>query len=92
MSSIWASLSGIRAHQFMLDVIGTNLANADSTGYKASRVTFAEMMSQTIRPASAGTDTTGGTNPVQIGLGVEIGAVTLHPLQHIQRRRAELPR
>ena len=60
----------------MLDVIGTNLANADSTGYKASRVTFAEMMSQTIRPASAGTDTTGGTNPVQIGLGVEIGAVT----------------
>jgi flagellar hook protein FlgE len=76
MSSIWASLSGIRAHQFMLDVVGTNLANADSTGYKSSRVTFAEMMSQTIRPASAGTSSTGGTNPVQIGLGVEIGAVT----------------
>jgi flagellar hook protein FlgE len=76
MSSIWASLSGIRAHQFMLDVVGTNLANADSTGYKSSRVTFAEMMSQTIRPASAGTSATGGTNPVQIGLGVEIGTVT----------------
>jgi len=76
MSSIWASLSGIRAHQFMLDIIGTNLANADSTGYKSSRVTFAEMMSQTIRPATAGTTNTGGTNPIQLGLGVEVGAVT----------------
>lgn len=75
MSSIWASLSGIRAHQFMLDVIGTNLANANSTGYKSSRVTFAETMSQTIRPASSGTTNTGGTNPIQLGLGVEVGAV-----------------
>lgn len=76
MSSIWSSLSGIRAHQFMLDVIGNNLANADTTGFKASRVTFSEMMNQTLRPAASGTDTLGGTNPVQVGLGVEVGQIT----------------
>ena len=75
MGSVWASLSGIRAHQFMLDVIGNNLANANTTGFKASRVAFSEMMSQTLRQASAGTDALGATNPSQVGLGVQIGAV-----------------
>ena len=75
MSSIWSSLSGIRAHQFMLDVIGNNLANANTTGFKSSRVTFSEMMNQTLQPASSGTNTLGGTNPVQIGMGVEIGSI-----------------
>lgn len=76
MSSVWSSLSGIRSHQFMLDVIGNNLANANTPGFKASHVNFAEMMSQTLRPASSGTDSIGGTNPVQIGLGVEVGTVS----------------
>jgi len=76
MSSVWASLSGIRAHQFMLDVIGNNLANVNTPGFKSSRVDFAEMMNQTLRPAASGTESVGGTNPIQIGLGVEVGAVT----------------
>lgn len=60
----------------MLDVIGNNLANADTTGYKAANVSFAEMMNQTLRPAASGDGNLGGTNPVQIGLGVQIGAVS----------------
>jgi len=76
MSSVWASLSGIRSHQFMLDVIGNNLANANTPGFKASHVNFAEMMNQTLRPAASGTESLGGTNPVQIGLGVQVGTVT----------------
>jgi len=76
MSSVWASLSGIRSHQFMLDVIGNNLANANTPGFKASHVNFAEMMNQTLRPAASGTDSIGGTNPVQIGLGVQVGTIT----------------
>jgi flagellar hook protein FlgE len=76
MSSIMASLTGIQAHQFMLDVIGNNLSNANTTGYKSARVTFSEMMNQTLRPAAAGSDNLGGVNPVQIGLGVEVGSVT----------------
>jgi len=75
MSSIWSSLSGVRTHQFMLDVIGNNLANANTNAFKASRVTFAEMISQTLNPASSPTATMGGRNPAQIGLGVEVGAV-----------------
>jgi len=76
MSSIWSSLSGVRTHQFMLDIIGNNLANANTPGYKASRTTFAEMMSQTIRPAVSATATVGGRNPIEVGLGVEVGGVT----------------
>jgi flagellar hook protein FlgE len=76
MSSIGSSLSGLKADQTMLDVIGNNLANADTNGFKSSTVSFAEEMSQTLQQATTGTSTTGGTDPVQIGLGVNVGAVT----------------
>jgi len=75
MSSIWSSLSGVRTHQLMLDVIGNNLANANTTGFKASRVSFADMMSQTLRSATSSTENVGGKNPLQIGLGVEVGGI-----------------
>ena len=75
MSSIWSSLSGVRTHQFMLDVVGNNLANANTTGFKASAVSFADMMSQTLRPATAATENVGGKNPMQVGLGVQVGGV-----------------
>lgn len=76
MSSIWSSLSGVRTHQFMLDVIGNNLANSNTIAFKASRVTFSEMMSQTLTPAASPTSNLGGRNPVQVGMGVSVGAVT----------------
>jgi len=76
MSSIWSGLSGIRAHQMMLDVIGNNLANMETIGYKSSSINFAEMMSETLQEARAATATLGGTNPSQTGLGVELGSIT----------------
>ncbi len=76
MSSIGSSLTGLQADQTMLDVIGNNLANADTNGFKGSTVTFSEEISQTLQQASAGSGTQGGTNPVQIGLGVSVGTVS----------------
>ena len=57
MSSIGSSLTGLQADQTMLDVIGNNLANADTGGFKASSVTFSEEISQTLQQASAGSGT-----------------------------------
>ena len=76
MSSIGTSLSGLQADQTMLNVIGNNLANADTNGFKSSSVTFSEEISQTLQQATAGSGSQGGTNPVQVGLGVNVGAVS----------------
>jgi flagellar hook protein FlgE len=59
----------------MLDVAGNNLANVNSTAFKASRITFAELLSETIKKASTATTTTGGTNPQQMGTGVGIAGI-----------------
>jgi len=75
MNSILAGVSGMKAHQKMIDVAGNNLANLNTTGYKASRVSFAELFSETLREASPSTATVGGTNPMQIGSGVSLGAI-----------------
>ncbi len=74
-NALLAGVSGLKAHQQMLDVAGHNLANVNTTGFKSSRVTFAELLSQTLRPASQPTPSTGGTNPMQIGSGVQVGSV-----------------
>jgi len=76
MSSIGSSLSGLQADQTMLDVIGNNLANADTNGFKSSTVSFADEISQTLQQATAGSGAQGGTNPVQVGLGVTVGTVS----------------
>lgn len=73
---LWTSLSGIRAHQQMLNVVGENLANANTSGFKASDVVFSDMMNMTIRPAVGPSGNLGGTNPIQVGTGVSVGAVT----------------
>ena len=65
-----SGVSGLQAHQKMLDVAGNNLANVDSTAFKASRINFAELLSQTLKKASQPTSGLGGTNPQQIGSGV----------------------
>ena len=76
LRSLYAGISGLGSNAIELDVIGNNIANANTVGYKSSRVTFREMLSQTIRPAqrpvSGGR---GGTNPQQIGLGSSIGTI-----------------
>lgn len=74
-NSLFAALSGLSAHQQWIDVIGNNIANANTTGYKSNRATFASAFAQTLRFGSAPTGSLGGTNPVQIGLGVAFGSI-----------------
>ena len=76
MSSIYSGVSGLKAQQKKLDVIGNNIANVNTAGFKGSTVSFADVLSQTLSGASAGNGTTGGTNAKQIGLGVGVAATT----------------
>lgn len=76
-SALTSALSGLRVHQFYLDVVGNNLANASTIGFHASRVTFSDVLSQSIRSGSGPTSSIGGVNPVQIGLGVQVHSVDI---------------
>lgn len=79
MRSLYCGVSGIRTHQTRMDVIGNNVANVNTVGFKGDRVTFYDLFSQVIRGASAPTKDTGGTNPMQIGLGVGVSSIdTVH--------------
>lgn len=69
-----AGVASIKAQQTRMNVIGNNLANINTTAFKGSRVTFQDMVAQTIRGASRPTAGMGGTNPVQIGLGTTVGS------------------
>src|SRR5512133_1924522 len=75
MDSLLAGVSGLQAHQKMLDVSGNNLANVNTTGFKSSRVSFAELLGNTLREASQPTQNVGGTNPMQVGSGVEVASI-----------------
>lgn len=77
MRSMFSGVSGLRAHQTRMDVIGNNVANVNTVGFKSGRVTFQEIFSQTLKGASSPDTATGrgGTNPMQIGLGLGVGAV-----------------
>lgn len=77
MRSMFSGVSGLRAHQTRMDVIGNNVANVNTVGFKSGRVTFQEIFSQTLKGASSPDPLTGrgGTNPMQIGLGLGVGAV-----------------
>jgi flagellar hook protein FlgE len=71
-----AGVTGLQAHQKMLDVSGNNLANVNTTAFKASRITFSELLCETIKKASQPTSTVGGTNPQQMGSGVGISGIS----------------
>src|SRR6266496_3804772 len=66
MRSLFAGISGLRAHQTMMDVTGNNIANVNTTGYKSSQVIFADALSQTLRPATAGITTNFGQGATQL--------------------------
>ena len=75
MRSMFAGISGLRSHQTMMDVVGNNIANVNTAGFKTSVVTFQEALSQTLQgPVAAGAET-GGSNPVQIGLGAKVASI-----------------
>jgi flagellar hook protein FlgE len=71
-----AGVSGLQAHQKMLDLAGNNLANVNTAAFKASRITFSELLSETIKKASQPTMSIGGTNPMQMGSGVGISGIS----------------
>jgi flagellar hook protein FlgE len=80
LRSLFSAISGLRANQTMLDVTGNNIANANTVGFKASNIVFQDTLSQMLTAAGAPAGTapanTGGTNPVQVGLGVQVGGIT----------------
>jgi len=73
--SLMAAVSGLQGHQKMLDVAGNNLANVNTYGFKSSRVTFSELLAETLREATQPQDRVGGMNPQQIGSGVAVSSV-----------------
>lgn len=79
LRSLYSGVSGLKNFQTQLDVIGNNIANVNTTGYKEGRVTFKDMVSQTLKsavtPSGANPGSSGGTNPVQVGLGSQIGSI-----------------
>ncbi len=78
MRSMFSAVSGLGAHQARMDVIGNNIANVNTVGFKGSRATFAETFNQTIRGASAGNEGRGGTNPMQVGLGANLATMEVN--------------
>ncbi len=78
LRSMFSAVSGLRSHQTMMDVTGNNIANVNTTGYKASRTTFQETLTQLVRGGTAGeVGDQGGQNPMQIGLGTQIAATDM---------------
>jgi flagellar hook protein FlgE len=71
MRALFSAIAGLQNHITFMDVVGNNIANVNTQGYKASRVTFQDMLSQTLTGASAPTATRGGVNPSQVGAPVE---------------------
>lgn len=82
LQAMFNGVSGVQAHKTMLDIIGNNVANVNTTAFKSSRTVFKDVISQTVRSATQPTESgLGGTNPFQVGLGVQVGAADLNLTQ-----------
>ena len=75
MRSLFAGVSGLRNHQTRMDVIGNNIANVNTVGFKAGRVNFQDVLSQTLQGAAGASGNRGGTNPMQVGLGMGLASI-----------------
>ncbi len=75
MRSLFSGVAGLKTHQVKMDVIGNNIANVNTTSFKSQSITFSDLMYQTTQRASRATETTGGINARQIGLGAKSGAI-----------------
>ena len=75
LRSMYSGISGMRGFQTKLDVIGNNIANVNTSGFKKGRVAFQDMMSQTTRGAQGTRGNRGGINPMQVGLGSQVGSI-----------------
>lgn len=85
MRSLYAGVAGLQNHQVRMDVIGNNIANVNTIGFKKGRVNFQDMLSQTMQGAARPTDELGGVNPKQVGLGMTVAAIdTIHTQGSLQ--------
>ena len=75
LRSLMTAVTGVRAHQTMLDVTGNNIANVNTVGFKKDFTIFSDLMYQTQKSASGAGDTLGGIDPAQVGLGVSVSAI-----------------
>jgi len=75
MRSLFSGVSGLKNHQTRMDVIGNNISNVNTHGFKSSRVTFQDMLSQTIAGAAKPEENRGGVNPKQVGLGMTVASI-----------------
>ncbi|MCS7228489.1 MAG: flagellar hook-basal body complex protein [Candidatus Kryptonium sp.] len=75
LRSLFSGVSGLRNHQVMMDVIGNNISNINTIGFKSARVSFSETFAQTLRGATQPSAESGGTNPLQVGLGMNISSI-----------------
>jgi len=75
LRSLFSGVSGLRAHQTMMDVVGNNIANVNTVGYKSGQAVFEDTLSQMLRASGAPQSGDGGTNPAQVGLGVRLAGI-----------------
>jgi flagellar hook protein FlgE len=75
LRSLFSGISGLRAHQTMMDVVSNNIANVNTSGFKSSYVLFEDTLNQMLRSSAASTQTSGGINPSQVGLGVQVSGI-----------------
>jgi flagellar hook protein FlgE len=75
MRSLFSAISGLKNHQLMMDTVGNNIANVNTTGYKSARVTFQDIVNQTMRGATAPNANVGGLDPLQVGNGAQVGTI-----------------
>src|SRR4028118_70807 len=75
LRSLFAGVSGLRNHQVRMDVIGNNIANVNTVAFKSGRVTFKEGFAQLLQGASRPPGDQGGINPIQVGLGMQVGSI-----------------
>jgi flagellar hook protein FlgE len=75
LRSLFSGVSALRNQQTMMDVIGNNIANVNTVGFKSGRATFSELYAQTLQSATRPSATNGGTNPMQVGLGMAISSI-----------------
>lgn len=77
MRALYSGVAGLKTHMQRMDVIGNNIANVNTYGFKSSRATFRDMYYQQVRGASAGTMTRGGVNPSEVGYGSQLSSIDL---------------
>ena len=75
MRSLYSGVSGLQNHQVRMDVVGNNISNVNTTGFKKGRVNFQDLLSQTMSGAARPTEQLGGVNPQQVGLGMRVASI-----------------